>query len=232
MKILALIPARGGSKGVPRKNIKLLHKKPLIEYSIRTGLSCDLFDSVVVSTEDEEIAGISRAAGAEVPFMRPAELSEDKSPTIDLVIHALHFFIGKNIHFDAVCLLQPTVPYRALSDLNAAIKRFIDSDADTLFTVREVPHKYNPHWVFEEDNTTGFLKTVISDQLRIKRRQDLPKAYHRDGSVYLIKSNIILNQKNLYGPKIIHYEMSQSPDINIDTLSDWNEAEQYNNYIE
>lgn len=225
MNILGLIPARGGSKGIPRKNIKMLHGKPLITYSIEAGLNCPLIKQVIVSTEDEEIAKISSVAGAEIPFLRPPALASDQSPTIDSVIHALQFFKEKNINFDAVCLLQPTVPFRAGSDVLNAIRKFKDSRADSLISVREVPHVYNPHWVYEQDAETGFLKTMLSDELRIKRRQDLPKAYHRDGSIYLTKSEIILNQKSLYGQKIIHFEMSASPDINIDTMEDWTKAE-------
>ena len=225
MKILALIPARGGSKGIPRKNIKELQGKPLITYSIETGLACPLIDQVVVSTEDREIAAISKAAGAEVPFLRPQELARDQSPTIDLVVHALLFFKEKNINYDAICLLQPTVPFRNEVDLIAVIEKFINSDADSLITVRKVPHIYNPHWIYEQDPESGFLKTTISDQLRIKRRQDLPQAYHRDGSVYLTKSEVVLKQRSLYGQKIIHHEMSASPNINIDTMNDWQQAE-------
>lgn len=228
MKILTIIPARGGSKGVPRKNIKLLHGKPLVAYSIETGLRCPFLTKVIVSTEDEEIASISKAAGADVPFLRPIALASDESPTIDLIIHALEFFKEKNITYDAVCLLQPTVPFRNQNDLNTAIEKFINRDADCLFSARKVPHIYNPHWVFEQDKESGFLKTTISDELRISRRQDLPETYHRDGSIYLTKTEIILNQRSLYGQKIIHHEMSQSPNINIDTLSDWEAAEQYN----
>jgi len=227
MNILALIPARGGSKGVPRKNIKSLGGKALIKYTIESALSCSLLDTVVVSTEDQEIADVSKAAGVEVPFMRPIELARDSSPTIELVVHALNYFSSKNRHFEAVCLLQPTVPFRAQIDLENAILFFKEKDVDSLITVREVPHMYNPHWVFEEDADTGLLSTVISDELRIKRRQDLPKAYHRDGSVYLAKSEVILKHNSLYGSSVMHHQMLHSPNINIDTMEDWVKAERY-----
>lgn len=227
MKILGLIPARGGSKGIPRKNIKRLHGKPLINYSIEAGLACPLIDQLIVSTEDQEIARISEAAGAMVPFLRPEALARDQSPSIDTIIHALEFFVSKNEMFDAVCLLQPTVPFRDGKDLQAAIEKFIASDADSLISMREVPHIYNPHWAYEQDAESGFLKTVIDEELRITRRQDLPKTYHRDGSVYLTKTNVVLKQRSLYGKKIIHHLMSASPNINIDTLEDWNQAEAF-----
>ena len=227
MRILGLIPARGGSKGIPRKNIKLLDGKPLIQYSIEVGLACSLIDELVVSTEDEEIAAISKSTGASVPFIRPSHLASDQSPTLDTVIHVLDFFEKKEILFDAVCLLQPTVPFRDIEDLSAAIKKFVASDADSLISVREVPHVYNPYWVYEQDAENGFLKLAKGGDSIIPRRQDLPKTYHRDGSIYLTKKEIILKEKSLYGKKIIPHIMKNSPNINIDTMEDWKLAEQF-----
>lgn len=227
MKILGLIPARGGSKGIPRKNIKLLQGKALICYSIEAGLSCPLIDQVVVSTEDEEIATISKKAGASVPFIRPAVLASDHSPSIDTVIHALHFFEQKNLFFDAICLLQPTVPFRSITDIQGAITHFISSKADSLITVRKVPHTYNPHWVYEQDEKNGFLKMPHGQKNIISRRQDLPTVFHRDGALYITKTSVILDKKSLYGETISHYIMQQSPDINIDTIEDWNKAEYF-----
>lgn len=224
MKILGLIPARGGSKGIPRKNIKLLHGKALLSYSIEAGLACSLIDKVIVSTEDEEIAAISEKAGAVVPFMRPTELASDQSPSIDTIIHALRFFERQNQFFDAICLLQPTVPFRNAIDIKGAIKHFIDTKADSLITVREVPHTYNPHWVYQQDKESNFLKMPYGQQNIIPRRQDLPKAYYRDGSLYITKTEVILEQQSLYGQQIAHYIMQGSPDINIDTMDDWAEA--------
>jgi len=227
MRILGLIPARGGSKGIPRKNIKLLHDKELIRYSIETAMNCDLLDEIMVSTEDKEIAEISKAAGANIPYLRPLELASDKSPTIDTVIHVLNYYEKRKDSFDAVCLLQPTVPFRNVSDLNLAIEKFILTKADSLISVKEVPHIYNPYWVYEEDKKTGFLKLAKSGGPIIPRRQDLPKAYHSDGSIYLTKKEIILKEKSLYGKKIIHHIMENSPNINIDTMEDWEAAENY-----
>ncbi|MEO1516127.1 MAG: acylneuraminate cytidylyltransferase family protein [Bacteroidota bacterium] len=226
MHILGLIPARGGSKGVPRKNSKPLNGKPLLCYSIEAGLACSAIDRVLVSTDDEEMARISREAGAEVPFLRPAELANDQSPTIDTVVHALRFFEGQGVVFDAVCLLQPTVPFRSAEDLAEAIRKFEASSADSLISVREVPHIYNPHWVYEQDRESGLLRPAIEGKKRVTRRQDLPPAYHRDGSVYLSRTSVILEQHSLYGASTVHHVMSQSPDVNIDTMDDWRAAEQ------
>lgn len=226
MRILGLIPARGGSKGVPRKNIKVLQGKPLIEYTIKTGLACPLISELIVSTDDKEIAEVSKSAGAQVPFLRPEHLAQDNSPTIDTVIHALQFFEKRGKFFDAVCLLQATVPFRDSEDLKSAIEKFTTQNADSLISVREVPHIYNPHWVYETGED-GFLKMAKTTDSIIPRRQDLPRAFHRDGSVYLTKTEIILNEKSLYGKKITQHIMANSPNINIDTMEDWAAAETY-----
>jgi len=230
MRILGLIPARGGSKGIPRKNIKSLNGKALIAYSIGSALACPLLDQIVVTTDDNEIAELSQSLGASVPFIRPAHLAADDSPTIDTVIHALSFFEKSNQVYDAVCLLQPTVPFRNPNDINEALQKFIDSNADSLISVREVPHVYNPHWVYEQDEQTGFLKLVINDENIISRRQELPPAYHRDGSIYITKSNVVLSDQSLYGNKIIHHIMKRSPSINIDTMEDWEAASNYSKH--
>jgi CMP-N,N'-diacetyllegionaminic acid synthase len=226
MRILGLIPARGGSKSIPRKNIKLLEGKELIHYTIETGLSCSLIHELIVSTDDEDIAKVSRNKGAKVPFLRPTHLATDKSPSIDTVIHALQYFEDIGQPFDAVCLLQPTTPFRDNDDLKNAIEKFIKQDADSLISVREVPHTYNPHWIFEEKED-GFLKISTGESNIISRRQDLPKSYYRDGAIYITKAAVILEQKSLYGNTIIHYEMKASSAINIDTLADWKMAEAY-----
>lgn len=226
MKILGLIPARGGSKGIPRKNIKLLQGKELIRYTIETGLACSVIDEIVVSTDDAEIAKVSQKAGATVPFLRPAHLATDQSPSIDTVIHALKYFENIGQIFDAVCLLQPTTPFRHQKDLEEAIRLFKVKGADSLISVREVPHTFNPHWVFEEKKD-GFLKISTGESQIISRRQDLPKSYYRDGAVYITKKEIILEQKSLYGNTIIHHEMKSSSRINIDTLADWQMAEAF-----
>lgn len=224
MQILGLIPARGGSKGIPGKNKKILGEIPLINYTIHSGLSCNLINRLIVSTDDNEIMEISENAGAEVPFIRPAGLAEDTSPTIDTVIHAIQFFEEHSVFFDAVCLLQPTVPFRSNEDLENAIQKFIASGADSLISVREVPHVYNPNWVFEENHETGLLNFPKNKSEIITRRQDLPKAYYRDGSVYITRKEVILKQRSLYGKTISHYEMQNAPNINIDTIDDWEAA--------
>lgn len=226
MKILGLIPARGGSKGIPHKNSKILGAKPLIAYTIQAGLDTQKITELIVSTDDLAIAQISKKWGASTPFIRPAELATDTAPTINTVIHAVQFFQKHEKHFEAVCLLQPTSPFRTSQTIDAAIEKFVQTGADSLVSVREIPHQYNPHWAFEE-NEEGFLEISTGEKEIITRRQALPKAYHRDGSIYLVKTSVLLGKQSLYGDKIAYFINNQNPAINIDTPSDWAKAEDF-----
>jgi CMP-N,N'-diacetyllegionaminic acid synthase len=156
MKILAIIPARGGSKGVPGKNIKELGGKPLIAYTIESALQSALLTKVIVSTDSLEIMEIAQQWKAEVPFQRPAELAEDDTTSLAVVQHSLRFYEEKGEGFDAVCLLQPTSPFREAGFIDGAIRQFMLSNADALVSVLPVPHEFNPHWTFKT-NDKGFL---------------------------------------------------------------------------
>lgn len=226
-RILGLIPARGGSKGVPGKNTKLLGGLPLIQYTIQAALGASSLSRVTISTDDNEIADISREAGADVPFLRPAALATDSSPTIDTVKHCLEYYLFKGERFDAVCLLQPTVPFRQTQDIEAALKEFSESGADSLISVKEIPAKFNPHWAFVKNEETGSFEIATGESQIIPRRQELPPAYYRDGSIYITRSEVILNSNSLYGQKIIAYESTGTADINIDSPEDWASAEAY-----
>ena len=223
ISILALIPARGGSKGVPRKNIKLLGNIPLIEYTIRAAKESKLLSKIVVSTDDDEIFIAAEIAGYKPPFIRPSELAQDKSTSLDVVKHAINFFESQGIFFDAVCLLQPTTPFREKDFIDKAIKKFISSDSDSLISVLPIPDDYNPHWTFEE-NENGLLKIATGENTIISRRQDLPKAFYRDGSIYITKTEIV-KRGSLYGKSITYIENNPEFHVNIDLLSDWEKAE-------
>ncbi|RME93225.1 MAG: acylneuraminate cytidylyltransferase family protein [Bacteroidetes bacterium] len=225
MRILGLIPARGGSKGIPGKNSKMLAGKPLIAYTIEAALRCSSLARVMVSTDDEGLAAISRSYGAAVPFLRPAALATDSSPTIDTVVHTLRYYQEIGEAYEAVCLLQPTTPFRTAQDIERAIQHFQEAKTDSLVSVREVPHAYNPHWVFLADSDTKTLRIATGDAQIITRRQELPKAYYRDGAIYLTKAKVVLEQASLYG-RSIAYVVSESPHaVNLDTPEDWAKAE-------
>lgn len=224
MKILAIIPARGGSKGVPMKNIKLLGEKPLLAYTATAAQQSKLLFKTIISTDNHAIAAVAKSLDLEVPFMRSDHLAQDSTPTIDVVINVLKWYLNQNINFDAVCLLQPTTPFRADGFIDLAIQKFMDSGADSLVSVLPVPHEYNPHWCFEIDKNNN-LNIATGEQKIISRRQDLPTAYHRDGSIYLTKTETILNKNSLYGDSIAYIFSPQEKYVNIDTKVDWGKAE-------
>lgn len=225
MKILAIIPVRGGSKGVPGKNIKLLGGKPLLAYTSELALQSKYLTEVIVSTEDEPIGEVAKSLGVQVPFMRPMALAQDDTPTIDVLIHALEWYENQTIFFDAVCLLQVTSPIRTLDFLDKAIEKFMASGCDSLVSVQKVPHEYNPHWTFEV-NAEGNLKIATGEAEIIPRRQELPTAYHRDGSIYITKTDVLLREHSLYGKSTAFIESEPDFYVNIDTMEDWEKAEE------
>ena len=224
MRILGIIPARGGSKGVPNKNIKLLGRKPLIAYTIEAAQNAKGLTKVILSSDCDEIIKIANDYGLEAPFKRPSNLATDESPTILTVLQALEYFKEKGIEFDAVCLLQVTNPFRTSEFIDNAIEKFKNSTADALISVLEVPHEFNPHWVFEK-NAKGNLEISTGETELISRRQELPVSYYRDGSIYMTKTEVILNQQSLFGKSIAYIEADKTTHINIDTMKDWEKAE-------
>jgi CMP-N,N'-diacetyllegionaminic acid synthase len=225
VRILGIIPARGGSKGVPGKNIKLLNGKPLLQYTAEIALESLCLTDVILSSDDKQIITVAESLGVQVPFMRPSALADDQTPTIDVIIHALQWFENQAVFFDAVCLLQVTSPFRTVEFLDEAITKFMVSGCDSLVSVQKVPHEYNPHWTFEV-NPEGNLKIATGEGKIISRRQELPDAYHRDGSIYITKTEVLLQQHSLYGKSTSFIESSPEFYVNIDTLTDWEKAEQ------
>lgn len=224
MRVLAIIPARGGSKGIPGKNIKVLGNKPLIAYTIEAAQQATGLSRVILSSDDEAIISLSKSLGLEVPFVRPAALATDEVGSLEVVQHALRFFIENNEFFDAVCLLQPTTPFRTKDEIDRAIETFCNGQYDALVSVRKVPKTFNPHWVFEADNA-GLLHIATGEKEIIKRRQDLPQAYYRDGSIYITKSEVILQQNSLYGNRLGYIVSDNQTYVNLDTMDDWEQAE-------
>ena len=222
-RVLGLIPARGGSKGVPRKNLKLLRGRPLLEYTAEAAFGASRLSRVILSTEDEEIAEAGRRCGLEVPFLRPAELASDVAPMLPVVQHALRTLEAAGDRFDALCLLQPTSPLRRPAEIDACIDLLWRGDADTVFTVLPVPAEYNPHWVFFK-SADGSLRLGTGESEIISRRQDLPVALHREGSVYVTRREVILERNSLYGPRLLGYPMDPARSVNIDTPEDWERA--------
>lgn len=224
MRVLGLIPARGGSKGVRRKNIKLLCGKPLLYYTAKAALASRKLARVVLSTEDEEIARVGRECGLEVPFFRPVELAQDDTPTLPVAQHAVRWMEENNERFDALCLLQPTNPMRRDADIDTCIDLLERTNADAVATVLPVPAEYNPHWVYFQDGD-GFLRLSTGEAEPIPRRQELPAAYHREGSVYVVRRDVLMVGGSFYGARFAGYEISSERSVNIDSPEDWERAE-------
>jgi len=228
VKILALIPARGGSKGIPGKNIKEFCGKPLIAWSIEAAKQCDLMLRVVVSTDDDKIAKIAKKFGAEVPFKRPAELAEDSTPTLPVMVHAVKYFREKENYLpEYILLLEPTSPGRQTKHIKEAIELALKTGADSVVSVIEAPTRFSPYWQFRVgDNQRLEIATGGSINNIITRRQNLPKTYMRDGVIYLFKTELLFKPKpSIYGADARAYIMDSAYSMDIDTLEDWSEAE-------
>ena len=213
MKILGLIPARGGSKGIPRKNIIDLHGKPLIAWTIETALNCYQLDRVIVSTEDFEIAEVAKKYGADVPFMRPKELAKDSTPGIEPVLHAITLLP----EYDWVLLLQPTSPLRKLDDILGIIDFAISHKAESVVSVSESP--VHPSWMYQLGEKNRMSK--FFNQEFIACRQDLPPAYSINGSLYFIKVDKLVKAKAFVGLDTQAYIMPKERSFDIDDEDDF-----------
>ena len=214
MKILGVIPARGGSKGIPKKNIKLLNGKPLIAYTIEVALASNL-DKVVVSTDCEEIASISKEYGADV-IMRSENLAQDNTPTLPVLKDTINKIDSE---YDAVMTLQPTSPFRTTKHIDEAIELFTsDKEADSLVSVVEVPHNFMPEKLMSIND-----KYLVGD-IEARRRQDMGVMYARNGAViYITKTNKIQNY--IFGGRILPFFMDKMSSFDIDDMQDWSVAQ-------
>ncbi len=213
-KILALIPARGGSKRLKRKNVLPLLGKPLIAWSIQHGLESEYIDKVVVSTEDEEIAKVAKKYGAEVPFMRPKDLARDDTPTMDVVLHAINFFEKKGEQFDYLVLLQPTSPIREVKTLDEAIETLIDHPtAQALVSVSPV-----------EKKCTDFL--VSMDEKGILKQTPLKgEFYFLNGNIYISSVEAFKKKKTFFHDKTLAFVLPKWQAVDIDDIYDFFTAE-------
>lgn len=224
MRVLGIVTARGGSKGVPRKNIRLLGGKPLLAWTADAARGATRLARTILSTDDAEIAEVGRACGLEVPFMRPAELAGDRAPTLPVLEHAVAQLEAAGDRFDAICLLQPTNPLRTSALIDECIATLERTGADCVVTTLPVPAEYNPHWVYFQD-ARGDLVLATGEAAPIPRRQDLPPAVHREGSVYVTRRDVLVEQHSLYGARVVGVPVEEARCVNIDTLEDWARAE-------
>ncbi len=215
LRAVAIIPARGGSKGLPNKNIRPLGKIPLIGYTINAAKEARVFDAVVVSTDSDEIAKISKEFSAEIPFIRPDNLACDTAKTIDVVMHALSQMSIEGRYFDLVVLLQPTSPFRNSSNILQALNKFIEKDANSLVSVCEVHD--NPILMRSIDNKGNARKLL--DDCSTVRRQEFPTYYKVNGAIYINKAITLSNSTSLNDNELC-YIMPQLTSIDIDTEED------------
>lgn len=225
MKILYLIPARAGSKGLPGKNVKLLGKKPLIVHTIDFVLeNIKLEDELCISTNDDNVLTIASKLGINVPFKRPVELSSDTASSYDVIKHALKYYESNNRFFDFVMLLQPTSPFRIQQDFDNVIQSYND-EIEMVVTVKKA--KENPYFTLFEENESGFLEK--SKKGNFHRRQDCPDVFAFNGSIYLMKVSALKKKTLSEFKKIKKVIMPEERSVDIDTMADWVLAEFYLN---
>ncbi len=221
MRILFLIPARGGSKGLPKKNIKALNDKPLIYYTIdaaKTHLNSN--SEICISTDSQEIREVVLEYGIDVPFMRPAEFSTDFATSEQVMQHALEFYSQNGKEFDLLILLQPTSPLRTSKHIFEALQLF-DRTLDMVVSVKET--KSNPYFNLFEEDKSGFLHR--SKESTYTRRQDCPQIYECNGAIYIINVQSLLNKGFGKLDKVKKYVMSEEDSIDIDTIRDFETVE-------
>lgn len=212
-RVLGIIPARGGSKEVPRKNLREVGGRPLIAWTIVEARKSIYLDRLILSSDDEEIIGVARAWRCDTPFVRPAQLAEDSSPSVDAVLHALERLPG----YEFVVLLQPTSPLRSVEDIDGCIQRCVSSGATSCVSVTAC--RENPRVMYRMDG--GFkLQPFLADEQRLTRRQEYPRYYRLSGAVYVAQTRWLLASKKLVGEDTIGYEVPLERSLDIDTELD------------
>ena len=219
--ILAIIPARGGSKGIPKKNIRLVAGRPLIHFTIQAALKSKYIHHTVVSTDDDEIMGIAVSEGATV-IKRPAEISRDDSNTIDAILHALENCTIQGINPDTVVVLQPTSPLRTSSDIDAALELFLHHECDSVISVVEADHPPHWHMVIREQ----YLEPLLGEKYFRMRRQDLPQTYIPNGAIFIASAKTLKENSTFYCKKVKAFIMAAEKSVDIDNEFDLYFAEE------
>lgn len=221
--VLGLVPARGGSKGVPGKNVRLLAGRPLIDYTAQAARESGVLDRVVLSTDSTEIAEVGRRCGLDVPFLRPASLAADDTPMLPVIRHAMETLAAGGWMADVIVLLQPTSPLRRPAHIRDVVKRLRSSNADSVVTAVEVPRHLSPDYVMRIED--GLLKPFLPEGERVTRRQDARLAYSRDGTAYAFWRATVERFDNIYGDRCEPLVIDGADSLSIDSPIDWAEAE-------
>jgi CMP-N-acetylneuraminic acid synthetase len=222
-RTLGLVPARGGSKGVPGKNVRPLAGRPLLEYTAAAARESGVLDRTILSTDAEEIAAVGRRCGLDVPFLRPPQLAADDTPMLAVVRHAIDALAGEGWTPDLIVLLQPTSPLRRGAHVRGVVERLRASQADSVVTVVEVPRHLSPDYVMRIDS--GLLKPFLPGGAGVTRRQDARPAYSRDGTAYAFWRTTIERFGDIYGERCEPLVIEAADSLSIDTPNDWADAE-------
>jgi CMP-N,N'-diacetyllegionaminic acid synthase len=223
LRVLGLVPARGGSKGLPRKNERALAGQTLLERTRDAAVASGVIDRLVLSTDSESIAALGESLGLDVPFRRPAELATDEAPMIGVVEHALRTLAKNGYLPDAVALLQPTSPLRRPDHIATAVQ-LLTPDATSVVSVTRIPPHLSPHWAWRIDSDR-LIPFLPDGGARIVRRQEVPAAYFRNGTIYLTRTEVVLDDKDLYGERCVPLVIPEEDALTIDTEADWHLAE-------
>lgn len=229
MRVLGIVTARGGSKGIPRKNIVPLLGKPLLAYTAEAALAAQRLTRTVLSTEDEEIARVGRLCGLDVPFLRPVELARDETPTIPVLQHVVRSLEAVGECYDAILTLQPTTPLRRAEDIDQAIILLERTGADSVISFVDVGEKH-PARMKSITPEGCAMDPPFAEQFEGQRRQDLPKLYLREGSIYLTRRHVLMEHHSLKGNDCRAYLVPAERACNIDTPFDLFLAEQMIRY--
>jgi len=222
--MIALIPARGGSKGVPRKNIRLLGGKPLIYWTINAAMQASNVDRIILSTDDYEIAEICKHTGIEIPFMRPKELAHDNSLAIDNYIYTVDRLINEfNYNIDPFAVLLPTTPFRNSLDIDDSIELFSRKNADSVISCSELPHPLS--WAFDVDDEGRIDKSNNPKVNKMMNRQDETQQFMPNGGVYILKHSLLKETHSYYSENTYAHIMPLERSIDIDTELDFEFAE-------
>ncbi|HVR76557.1 MAG TPA: acylneuraminate cytidylyltransferase family protein [Planctomycetota bacterium] len=221
--VLGLIPARGGSKGIPGKNIRLLGGRPLLDYTARAARESGAIDRLVLSTDSEEIAAMGRSLGVEVPFIRLAGLAQDDTPMAPVVVDAVRRLEETGWSPEVIVLLQPTAPFRKPAWIAEAVAILRATSCDSVASVVEVPRHMSPDYVLRIAD--GKLVPFLPEGARVTRRQDARAAYSRDGSVYAFRRDVLLATGGIYGADCRPLLVPGRDSVNLDTPEDWATAE-------
>ncbi|MEX2160720.1 MAG: acylneuraminate cytidylyltransferase family protein [Anaerolineales bacterium] len=219
-----MVPARGGSKGIPNKNLRELAGKPLLAYTLEAARSSGVIDRLVLSTESPAIADLGRSLGMEVPFMRPEELAGDESPMLGVVQHAVVELERLGWRPDIIVLLQPTSPLRRGERIREAVELLKGNDCDSVASVVEIPDLYSPQKAMRLEG--GFLKFWTDNGKAVTRRQQVQPAYAREGTVYACRRDVLMEKGSLYGDRCLPLVVSREEAMSLDTVDDWRRAEE------